>query len=63
MTRLMSLQILVPNTYLRGSGLCDLNVAEAIVASLQGSNATRVSAPWLILLVVGIVGLAVTQSL
>ena len=53
----------MPNAYCGGSGLYGLNVTEATVASLQGSNATRVSASWLILCVAGIVGWAVTQSL
>ena len=33
----------VPRTYLRGSGLDDLTVAEANVVELQGSNATHLS--------------------
>ena len=45
----------VPRTYLRGSGLCDLNVAEANVVELQGSNAMLLTASWLILVVDGIV--------
>ena len=63
MIRLTPLQILVPNAYLRRSGLCDLDIAEATVASLQGSNSTCVSALWLVLFVAGIVGWVVTQGL
>ena len=51
------------DTYLRGSGLCDINVAEANVVELQGSRATHLGASWLVLLVAGIVGWAVTQGL
>ena len=45
----------VPRTYLRGSGLDNLTVAEANVVELQGSNATHLSASWLIVVVAGIV--------
>ena len=52
----------MPNTCLRESGLCDLTAAEANVVGLQGSDATHLSASWLILVVAGFASWAAAKS-